>query len=286
MRVLVFGRTGQVAREIALRARGVEIEAHGRDTADFREPDACAALVAATGADAVIVAAAYTAVDRAEEEEALATIVNAETPGAIARAAAARRIPLVHVSTDYVFDGEGDAPFAVNAPTGPLGAYGRSKLAGEAAVRAAGGDHAIVRTSWVVSAHGTNFVRTMLRLGAERDRLRVVDDQVGGPTPAADIADHCLRMAARLGLEPALSGTYHLSGGPDVSWAGFARAIFERAGIDCAVEPIPSEAYPTPARRPRNSRLDNAGTEAAFGLPRPDWRAGLDEILATLGARA
>ncbi len=282
MRVLVFGRTGQVARELARRATGITLEAHGRETADLGDPAACAALVRASDADAVIVAAAYTAVDRAEEEEALATTVNAEAPGAIARAAAAAGIPIVHISTDYVFDGSGDAPFAPGDATGPLGAYGRSKLAGEEAVRAAGGVHGILRTSWVVSAHGSNFVRTMLRLGAERERLRIVADQVGGPTPAAAIADLCYAMAAKLGLEPALSGTYHVSGGPDVSWAAFAREIFARAGVDCAVEDIATAEYPTPARRPLNSRLDNASTAAAFGLPRPDWREGLDAILAEL----
>lgn len=212
--------------------------------------------------------------------------VNAAAPGAIARAAASRGVPLVHISTDYVFDGSGVAPFAPDHPTGPLGAYGRSKLAGEVAVRAAGGVHGILRTSWVVSAHGSNFVRTMLRLGAERDRLNVVEDQIGGPTPAAAIADLCLRMAARLGVDPDLTGTWHLSGGPDTSWAGFAREIFARAGLDCAVDGIASADWPTPAARPLNSRLDNAATVRAFGLPRPDWREGLDDILATLGAPA
>lgn len=286
MRVLVFGRTGQVAREICARAGCAQIEALGREAADLSDPAACAARVAASDADAVIIAAAYTAVDRAEEEEALALRVNGEAPGAIAAAAARRRIPVVHISTDYVFDGSGTAPFAPDDPTGPLGAYGRTKLAGEEAVRAAGGVHGILRTSWVVSAHGSNFVRTMLRLGAERDRLRVVADQVGGPTPAAAIAELCLGMAGRLGLEPDLSGTYHFSGAPDTSWAGFAREIFARAELDCAVEEIGTADWPTPARRPLNSRLDCAATEAAFGIARPDWRAGLDDILAALHARA
>lgn len=285
MKALVFGRTGQVARALQAREGCAQIEALGREDADLTDPEACAARVEGTDADAVIIAAAYTAVDRAEAEEALATRVNAEAPGAIAQAAARRRIPLVHISTDYVFNGSGTAPFAPDDPTGPLGAYGRSKLAGEDAVRAAGGVHAILRTSWVVSAHGSNFVRTMLRLGAERDRLSVVADQVGGPTPADAVAEACLRMAARLGVEPGLAGTYHLAGAPDTSWADFAREIFRQAKLDCAVDEIATVDWPTPARRPLNSRLDCRATEVAFGVARPDWRAGLDDILAALHAK-
>ncbi|WP_370045896.1 MULTISPECIES: dTDP-4-dehydrorhamnose reductase [Salipiger] len=282
MKVLVFGSTGQLGLELARRAGDVTLEIHGRDSADFSDPAACAALVAASGADAVINAVAYTAVDKAEEEEALATTINGETPGAIARACAEAGLPFVHVSTDYVFDGAGDAPFAPDHPTAPLGAYGRSKLAGEEAVRAAGGAHAILRTSWVVSSHGKNFVKTMLRLGADRDRLTIVADQVGGPTCAADIADACLAIAAALRADPSKSGTYHFSGGPDVSWADFAREIFAQAGITCEVADIPSSDYPTPAQRPLNSRMDNSATEATFGIARPDWRDGLRALLADL----
>ncbi|SPF81820.1 dTDP-4-dehydrorhamnose reductase [Pseudoprimorskyibacter insulae] len=284
MKVLVFGEIGQVGQELQRRAGDITLEVRGLDEANFENPEACAAFVTATDADAVINAVAYTAVDRAEEDEALALMVNATTPGAIARAAAERGLPMVHISTDYVFDGAGTAPFAVDHPTGPLGAYGRTKLAGEKAVRDAGGVHAILRTSWVVSAHGNNFVKTMLRLGGERDKLTIVADQVGGPTCAAAIADACLSVAAQLCDAPAKSGTYHFSGGPDVSWAGFAREIFDLSGTDCAVEDIPTTAYPTPAKRPLNSRMDNSLTEATFGIPRSDWRAGLRDILSELGA--
>lgn len=283
MKFLVFGKTGQVARELQ-RQGGNAVEALARDEADLGNPEACAALITATDADAVINAAAYTAVDRAEEEEELALSINGEAPGAMARAAAARGLPFVHLSTDYVFDGSGTRPFAVTDATGPLGVYGRSKLAGEDAVRAAGGAYAIFRTSWVVSAHGNNFVKTMLRLGGERDALNIVADQVGGPTPAADIALTCLAAARQLRADPEKSGTYHISGRPDVSWADFARAIFEMSGIDCAVGDIPSTAYPTPAQRPLNSRLDNSLTQEMFGLQRPAWRTGLKDILADLGA--
>jgi dTDP-4-dehydrorhamnose reductase len=165
-----------------------------------------------------------------------------------------------------------------------LGAYGRTKLDGEIAVRAAGGPHAILRTSWVVSADGANFVKTMLRLGGERDRLTIVADQVGGPTCANDLADACLAAAAQLTSDPGKSGTFHVSGGPDVSWADFAREIFKQAGITCEVADIPSSDFPTPAARPANSRLDNSLTEETFGLARPDWRVGLHDILKDLGA--
>lgn len=285
MKALVFGKTGQVASELARCAGGdLTLEFAGRDIADLTDPAACAALVTATDADVVINAAAYTAVDRAEEDEATALLVNGMAPTAMAQAAAARGVPFVHISTDYVFDGTGDTPFATDHSTGPLGAYGRTKLVGEEGVRAAGGAYAIFRTSWVVSAHGNNFVKTMLRLGAERDRLTIVADQIGGPTPAADIARTCLEAARQLLDAPSKSGTYHISGGPDVSWADFARAIFTASGTPCEVADIPSSDFPTPAARPANSRMDNSTTQAVFGLPRPDWRAGLNDILDDLGA--
>jgi len=282
MKALLFGTDGQLGLEILRRAGDVQIEARGLDEADFTDPAACVAWVEATDAAVVINAAAYTAVDKAEEQEDLALAINGTTPGLIAEAAAKRGLPVVHVSTDYVFDGAGETPFPPTHPTAPLGAYGRTKLVGEEAVRGAGGVHAILRTSWVVSAHGHNFVKTMLRLGAERDRLTIVADQVGGPTPAAALADACLAAAKGLLTDPGKTGTYHVSGGPDVSWADFAREIFAQAGLSPEVVDIPSSDYPTPAKRPFNSRMDNASFEAAFGLPRPDWRAGLAEILAEL----
>lgn len=283
MTILTFGKTGQLARELAAHDGVICL---GRDAADLTEPEACAAAIHAHAPKAVINAAAYTAVDRAEDEEELATVINAVAPAAMARACADLGIPFVTVSTDYVFDGSGDAPWQPDDATGPLGAYGRSKLVGEEAVRAAGGVHAILRTSWVVSAHGNNFVKTMLRLGKDRDRLTIVADQVGAPTPARDIAAACLKMAEQLIDEPSKSGIYHLSGQPDTSWADFAREIFSRAGLSCEVVDIPSSDYPTPAQRPLNSRLDCTTLEAVFGISRPDWRAGLDEILKDLGESA
>ncbi len=275
MRVLVFGQTGQVARE--LQRLLPDATYLGRDRADLSDPAACAAAIAGGTWDAVINAAAWTAVDKAEAEEAAATVVNGAAPGAMARACAARDIPFLHVSTDYVFDGSGDRAFAVDGPTAPLGAYGRSKLAGEREVQAAGGRWLILRTSWVFSAHGSNFVKTMLRLGAERESLNVVADQIGGPTPAADIAAALVTMARAMAAGQA-GGIQHFSGAPDVSWADFARAIMAGAGLSCRIEDIPSSAYPTPARRPLNSRLDCSALRA-FGLSRPDWRVGLSDVL-------
>ena len=284
MKLLIFGQTGQLAREMARRVPdGVRAVFLPRDQADLTDPAACAAAVAAAQADAVINAAAWTAVDRAEAEEAAATVVNGDAPAAMARACAARGLPFVHISSDYVFDGAGDQSFAVDHPTGPLGAYGRSKLVGEAGVRAAGGAHVVLRTSWVFSAHGANFVKTMLRLGRDRHSLNVVADQIGGPTPAAALADAVFGVARAM-ANGAAGGTYHFSGAPDVSWADFARDIMQRAGLACVVNDIATAAYPTPAKRPLNSRLNCDSFQRDFGMARPDWRAGLDLVLKELTA--
>lgn len=279
MKLLVFGKTGQVARE--LQRLAPDARYLGRDEADLLDPSACAAAIAAHDADAIINAAAWTAVDKAETEEAAATTVNGAAPSAMAKAAAAKGVPFLHISTDYVFDGTGDQPFTPDHPTGPLGAYGRSKLAGEQGVRAAGRAHLILRTSWVVSAHGANFVKTMLRLGKDRDSLNVVADQIGGPTPAAAIAD-ALLTAAKAMTQGATGGTHHFAGHPDTSWADFARAIMAEAALPCQIRDIPTAEYPTPAKRPLNSRLDCRAFTQSFGIPRPDWRADLKVIVKEL----
>ncbi|KIN76146.1 dTDP-4-dehydrorhamnose reductase [Sulfitobacter mediterraneus] len=281
MTILVFGKTGQVAQELA---KLPETLCLGRDTADLSDPAGCGDAIRLHKPAAVINAAAYTAVDAAETDEAQATLVNGTAPGAMARACAALGVPLVQISTDYVFAGHGEMPWQPDDATAPLGAYGRSKLAGEMAVRDAGGAHAILRTSWVVSAHGANFIKTMLRLGAERDSLNVVADQIGGPTAAADIAAACHRIALQLTDAPDKTGTYHFSGAPDCSWADFARAIFDEAGLNCTVHDIPSSDYPTPAKRPLNSRMDCGTTHKTFGIERPQWQASLTQILKDLGA--
>lgn len=276
MSVLVFGETGQVATELA--RLHPEYTFLGRDRADLGHPESCAAAIADARPYAVINAAAYTAVDRAEEEEALAHTVNAKAPAAMARACTELGIPLVHISTDYVFDGSGSTPRAPTAATNPINAYGRSKLAGETAIKESGALYAILRTSWVFSAHGNNFVKTMLRLSETRDTLSIVSDQIGGPTPARAIAEACATLAEKI----TESGRYHFSGAPHVSWAGFAREIFEAAGRKVLVSDIETKDYPTPAQRPLNSRLDCASLLSDFGVKQPEWKAHLAEVLKEL----
>jgi len=278
--LLVFGKTGQVAQ--ALMALAPDATFLDRSEADLSDPAACSAAIMAHQPNAVINAAAWTAVDKAETEDVAATVVNGAAPAAMAQACAALDIPFVHISTDYVFDGAGETAFSPEHPVGPLGVYGRSKLAGEEGVRAAGGTHAILRTSWVFSARGANFLTTMLRLGAERSDLNVVADQIGGPTPAKAIAEACLEIAAALRQNPVKSGTYHLSGAPDVSWAEFARAIMAAAGLPCNIHNITTAEYPTPATRPANSRLNCNSLHATFDIGRPDWRVAVSDAITQL----
>ena len=283
MRILAFGHSGQVATELrALDGAGVQIIALDRAAADLTDPATCAAAIDAHAPDAVINAAAYTAVDKAESDRATADLINAQAPAAMARACAARDIPFVSISTDYVFSGAGTVPWHPHDPTAPQGVYGATKRDGEVAIEAAGGRYAVLRTSWVVSAHGNNFVKTMLRLGAEHDALTIVADQIGGPTGAAEIARACVTIVQTLISEPEKSGIYHFSGAPDTSWADFARTIFDQVGITCTVTDIPSTDYPTPAKRPLNSRMDCGTTHTAFGITRPDWRESLTQIIAQL----
>lgn len=280
MKTLVFGKTGQVATE--LQRLLPEATFLGRSDADLTDPAACAAAIAQSDAEVVINAAAYTAVDKAEEEAEAAVAVNALAPGTMAAACAQKGIPFLHVSTDYVFDGTGETARSPADPVGPLGVYGLSKLDGEEAVRAAGAPFVILRTSWVFSAHGGNFVKTMLRLSESRDALSIVADQIGGPTPARAIAEALVTLARAHTAGAAPSGTYHFSGAPDVSWADFAREIFAQARREVAVTEIPTADYPTPAKRPLNSRLDCSDLKRDFGIDRPDWKAGLANVLTEL----
>ena len=284
MRILVFGKTGQVARELAdlCAIRGIEAAFLGRDKADLSDPDACAAIINVTDADVIINAAAYTAVDKAESEPELAWLVNAGAPGAMARAAKARDIPFLHISTDYVFDGTGTVPWLEDDETGPKGVYGQTKLDGEKCIVATNGAHLILRTAWVFSAHGSNFVKTMLRVGAERDELSVVDDQRGGPTPAAAIAAALLEIAAAFHTGRGISGVYHFAGTPALSWAGFAEAIFEGSANPPKINRIRSDQYPTPAVRPANSVLNCAKIKRIYGIEQPDWRIALKDVLTKL----
>ncbi|WP_425228658.1 dTDP-4-dehydrorhamnose reductase [Sphingomonas sp.] len=287
--VLVTGGGGQLGTELQRCAwpAGWEVVAIDVADLDFTDMAAIAAKVAERPWAAVINGAAYTAVDKAESDQLLAWQVNALAPAAFGAACAKAGIPLVQVSTDYVFAGDKQGAWEPDDAVGPLGVYGASKLGGELAVRTAGARHAIVRTAWVVSAHGANFVKTMLRLAADRDTLRVVDDQHGSPTAAADLAQVLATIAMRLADDPAVpSGVYHFSNAGPVTWAGFAREIFAqsvvRGGPGATVEGIATSDYPTPARRPSNSMLSHDAIRAAYGIePRP-WQAALGDILDEL----
>jgi dTDP-4-dehydrorhamnose reductase len=293
MTVLLFGGNGQVGHELrrSLRAlgdvvvttRSGELPDGARcEVADFDRPDSLAELVERVVPAIVVNAAAYTAVDKAEDDVDAAFRTNAEAPGVLARACALRDIPFVHYSTDYVFDGQGSRPYREDDPTAPLGVYGASKLAGEDAIRAAGDRHLILRTAWVYGRHGHNFMKTMLRLGADHDELRVVADQVGTPTPAALIADVTAEL---LGLRDAPSGTFHLTPRGETSWHGFATAIFDEAlarGLITRaplVLPITTADYLTHARRPAYSCLDIGKLESCLDRQLSDWRTGLIDVL-------
>jgi dTDP-4-dehydrorhamnose reductase len=254
---------------------------------DFTRPESIDAVMASRPWAAVINGAAHTAVDKAESEPALAWTINAEAPARFARHAARIGAPMVQVSTDYVFTGDKDGVYLESDPIGPLGVYGASKAAGEVAVRAAVQRHVVARTSWVVSPFGANFIKTMLRLGKDRDELRVVDDQRGAPTSAQDLASVLLAITVRLIEDPdAPTGTYHTVNRGETSWRGVAQAVFDRAaqrGYKAPkVTPITTAEYPTPARRPLNSRLSTDKLEKDFGLVLPDWRDGIDRIVDQL----
>ena len=294
MKILLLGANGQVGHELirSLRPLG-EIVATTRsgvlngedcEIADFDQPDSLPALIDRVSPDIVVNAAAYTAVDRAEDEPDAAFRTNAESPGRLAEACAGSGALLLHYSTDYVFDGESDRPYREEDATGPLGVYGRSKLAGERAIQGSGCSHLIFRTAWVYGSYGANFMRTMLRVGSERDELRVVADQHGTPTPARLIADV---SASVLQDQPMRSGLWHLTAAGETSWHGFAEEIFRQSAarglIDRipSVVPIPTSEYPTHAQRPRYSCLDTRRLGEGFGIRLPDWKQALTQVLDT-----
>jgi dTDP-4-dehydrorhamnose reductase len=295
MTILLFGKGGQVGWELqrALAPLGDVVALDFDSTtlhADFSRPEGLADTVRAVRPTVIVNAAAHTAVDKAEAEPELARAINATAPAVLAREAAALGATLVHYSTDYVFDGTGSAARSEQAPTGPLGVYGLTKLEGEQALQASGCRHLILRTSWVYAARGGNFAKTMLRLAAERDELRVIDDQVGAPTGAELLADCTAHALRALAERPELAGLYHLAAASETSWHGYARHVIERARsagrpIKVAADrllPIPTSAYPTPARRPLNSRLDCSRFTQAFGLRLPPWQQGVDRMLDEL----
>jgi dTDP-4-dehydrorhamnose reductase len=299
MKILLLGKNGQVGWELqrALATVGdvvaCDFDSPGELKADFSQPASLLPLLRAVKPTVIVNAAAHTAVDKAESEPDLARCINATAPGLLAREAASMGALLLHYSTDYVFDGSGDQPRAEDATTGPLSVYGHTKLEGEELIRASGCQHLILRTSWVYAARGGNFARTMLKLAAERQSLNVIDDQVGAPTGAellADISAHAIRA---LQWQPQLAGTYHCAASGHTSWHGYASLVIEWAreqGLPIQVAPgainaIATSAYPTPARRPLNSRLDTRKLQHAFGVVLPAWQPGVQRMLSEVCAR-
>ena len=286
LKILISGKTGQVAIELQKQLAGLgELIVLGRDELDLSQPEHIREHVRAHKPDLIINAAAHTAVDKAESEPELAFAINATAPGVFAEEAAALGIPLIHYSTDYVFDGTKPAPYTEDDTPNPLGVYGQSKLAGERAIAATGAQHLILRTSWVYSAHGKNFLLTMQRLLQERPELGVVADQIGAPTWAGTIARSTRALIERWRTGQAGAwGVYHLTAQGETSWFGFTQAIAEpliAADKPCAaLKPIPASAYPTPAARPQNSRLDCSRLGREWGVTQPDWRTALSECVA------
>lgn len=296
MKILLFGKGGQVGWELqrALAPLGeliaLDFDTAGDLSGDFSQPEAVAATVRRVAPDLIVNAAAHTAVDKAESEADLARLINASTPGRIAQEAKALGAHLIHYSTDYVFDGSGDAPRDETAATGPLSVYGRTKLEGEQLIAASGATHLILRTSWVYAARGGNFAKTMLKLAKERQRLTVIADQFGAPTGAELLADVSAHAARMLRARPELSGLYHCVAAGETSWYGYATHVIERARAaghaikvaPDAILPIPTSDYPTPATRPLNSRLDTRRLREVFGLVLPPWQPGVDRMLAEI----
>lgn len=291
MRIAVTGQGGQVVNSLIERGRaaGHDIFAIGRPELDLANPFSVICSLQAVTPEIIVSAAAYTAVDKAEEDSELAHMINGRGAGAVAQAAKKLAVPLVHISTDYVFDGVLDRPYIETDPTNPNGVYGASKLAGEQAVLETHGDNsAVLRVAWIYSAIGSNFVKTMLRLAEDRDEVSVVADQLGNPTSALEIADGIIRVATNLLADsnPALRGLFHMTSSGEASWADFAEAIFAasaaRGGPISQVKRITTADYPTPAKRPANSRLDCGLIAKVHGVALPDWRQSLDSVMARL----
>jgi dTDP-4-dehydrorhamnose reductase len=293
MKILLLGKNGQVGwelqRSLALLGEVValDFDSPGPLTADFSAPESLAGTVRAVAPQVIVNAAAHTAVDKAESEPDFARALNAASPAVLAREAKTLGAWLMHYSTDYVFDGSGSMPWVEDSPTGPLSVYGRTKLEGEQAIRASGCRHLIFRTSWVYAARGGNFAKTMLKLAQERERLTVIDDQIGSPTGAdllADLTAHALRQARQ---RPELAGTYHAVAQGETSWHGYARHVIEFArakGLPIkvaadAIAPVPTSTFPTPAKRPHNSRMNTSKLRSTFDVSLPAWQAGVDRML-------
>ncbi len=279
MKILLFGKTGQVAKELCNRPN---VTAIGRDKADFTEPQKIIEIVKSTDADIIINAVAYTSVDLAEEEFELANIINGTTVKELAKVSASRNIPFLHISTDYVFKGDGNLNWKTTDQTNPQNSYGKSKLIGESGILEAGGPHVILRTSWVFSSHGNNFVKTMLRLASNNNELSIVKDQIGGPTCAKDIANALWKIASDFYAGNGITGIYHFSGKPNSSWANFASEIFSQSQQDIKIKQILTKDFLTKAKRPLNSRLDCSSLRIDYGIKQPEWKKGLTNVLANL----
>ena len=279
MKVLLFGSTGQVGSEIKKICNAIEVT---REIADLIEPSNCIRIIENTDANIIINAAAYTSVDKAESEEFLANIVNGESPTVMAKAASKKNIPIIHISTDYVFDGKGKQRWNTNDKTEPLNAYGRSKLLGERGVQASNANYVILRTSWVFSSHGSNFVKTMLALSKQQNQLKIVADQIGGPTSAHSIAQTCIKIAKALLKGEKVSGVYHFSGSKDTTWAQFAQEIFKQLEIKVKINEISSDEFLTRALRPKNTRLDCNSLRERFGIDQSNWKKELHQVLKDL----
>ena len=279
MKILLFGKTGQVAKELCNRPN---VTAIGRDKADFTEPQKIIEIVKSTDADIIINAVAYTSVDLAEEEFKLANIINGTTVKELAKVSASRNIPFLHISTDYVFKGGGNLNWKTSDQTNPQNSYGKSKLIGESGILEAGGPHVILRTSWVFSSHGNNFVKTMLRLASNNNELSIIKDQIGGPTCAKDIADALWKIASDFYAGNGITGIYHFSGKPNSSWANFASEIFFQTHQDIKIKQILTKDFLTKAKRPLNSRLDCSSLRIDYGIKQPEWKKSLTNVLANL----
>ena len=279
MKILLFGKTGQVAKELCNRPN---VTAIGRDKADFTEPQKIIEIVKSSDADIIINAVAYTSVDLAEEEFELANIINGTTVKELAKVSASRNIPFLHISTDYVFKGDGNLNWKTSDQTNPQNSYGKSKLIGESGILEAGGPHVILRTSWVFSSHGNNFVKTMLRLASNNNELSIIKDQIGGPTCAKDIADALWKIASDFYAGNGITGIYHFSGKPNSSWANFASEIFSQSQQDIKIKQILTKDFLTKAKRPLNSRLDCSSLRIDYGIKQPEWKKSLTNVLANL----
>ena len=279
MKILLFGKTGQVAKELCNRPN---VTAIGRDKADFTEPQKIIEIVKSTDADIIINAVAYTSVDLAEEEFELANIINGTTVKELAKVSASRNIPFLHISTDYVFKGDGNLNWKTTDQTNPQNSYGKSKLIGEIGILEAGGPHVILRTSWVFSSHGNNFVKTMLRLASNNNELSIVKDQIGGPTCAKDIANALWKIASDFYAGNGITGIYHFSGKPNSSWANFASEIFFQTHQDIKIKQILTKDFLTKAKRPLNSRLDCSSLRIDYGIKQPEWKKSLTNVLTNL----